>query len=445
MKAKKISALLSAMAIIMLCLFGCTPEDTPSTDGETFAISQTAVTLGIGQSVELTAQQEGVVWLSSDSTIVSVENGTVTGIREGTATVTAISEKGSAECRVKVENTYYPVLSIVNKAATLFLGSSYNMEARVRVGNETVEAQIVWSSSDEAVAAVDADGKITTKAKGAAVITATATYQGITLKDQVSVRVSGMSYIDAPGRIDMGLYAGDATMEVAHTVYIDKQPIAQKATITSQNPDIVSVDADGRLKTEKEGSAIVTLRYFSDAEELSMDIPVTVKRHILHTFSKSSECYYAGDIKKQNNSTIGEHWTCKPAQWKAGIGGRDATSVYIWAYYWNPALSFSMDISKADLQRYLELGYEKVVIPVYTDSEYTENIRLEMGGEQSEKLPADGWKEVEFPLAALIANYDAYAVKGTPMLLLKNCWATDPTLTDGEVGFYVYFGDVYLR
>lgn len=446
MNLKKILAILLVAAVTLSCMAACSGDDTPTTTGaaQELTISQTEMTLDIRQSLILTVESENVVWLSSDSTVASVDGGKVTGIKEGTATVTAIGENGSATCTVTVQNAYYPVLMIVNKASTLFLECDYNMQALVRIGAQQVDAEITWTSSDETVVSVDASGKLTTKAKGTAIITAKASYQGILLEDRVEVRVAGMSYIDAPTRITMGLYAGDAQMEVEHTVYIDKQPVAEKATITSADSEIVSVQ-DGVLKANKIGTTVITLHYAAGGEDMSVDISVTVEHHVLHTFTKENECYYVGDVKKQNGSTIGEHWTCKKPELKSDIGGQSATRVYLWAYYWNPALSFSLDLTKRELEAYRDLGYTKVVVPVYADSEYAEDVYLTMGNEKTVGLTADGWQEVTFSLDELLNNYDSFTALGTPMIYLKNNWAANASVVGEEVSWYLSFGDIYLR
>lgn len=448
MRKNKICAIVLAMAMVMVLTVGCKGNQNANKNPEqSVTISQSQGTLGIGEVLELTSNKENVIWVSSDSTIASVDGGKVTGIQEGVATIKAITESGEASCIVTVQNAYFPVLKIQNKVSTLFPNSEYAITAKLSMGEETVETTITWQSSDESVATVDAEGVVTGKNKGVAEISASAEYQGIKLYDSIELVIAGLSYIEAPGQIEMGLYAGDVTWEVSHTIYIDEKATNEKATITSQNPSIVSVEEGGMLKAKAEGTTNITLTYEKDGEHLETVIPVTVGRHILHTFTQASECYYTGDITKQNNSTIGDYWaTSKPVLMQGEqLAGENGTRVYIWSYYWNPAISFSLDITKADLQRYQNLGYTKVVVPVYTEDPLTEGIQLQMGERVSDELPANGWKEVEFSLAELIGNYNSYAIKGTPIIHLKNCWATEPELAGGEVGFYVYFGDIYLR
>lgn len=71
----------------------------------------------------------------------------------------------------------------------LKVGSTYRLSARVEAGDETTDTRVTWSSSDESVATVDANGKLTVVGEGEAVITVT-TLSG-QLTDSVTVNATG--------------------------------------------------------------------------------------------------------------------------------------------------------------------------------------------------------------------------------------------------------------
>lgn len=442
---KRLFAVVLSIMFVLCCFTGCAPESEGGGDDKDVNLSETSKTIKINESFELTADRNDVVWVSSDSNVVSVKNGLVTGLKEGNATVSAVAGDKSASCNVTVRNTYYPVLKIVNKTNSLFLGCDYDMSAALSVGGNAVTAPLSWSSSNTEVATVDAEGKVSALAKGKTVLNVTATYDGILLSDSVEVFVKDLSYIEAPQTIEMGLYAGDRTCEVDYTVYISAEPTENTAEISVGDESVVS-EADGVLTALKEGETAVTLTYRSDTDFLTAVIPVKVERHIVHTFSEENENVYAGDVNAMGGSLSGSHWTKEKTALVDNLDGRTGTRVRVWAYYWSPALGFDLELSKADLERYAALGYTKLVVPFYNVSEYSANIRVAIGGTQTELLTNDGWKDLEFPLSEFIANYDTYAVSGAPIIRLANCWATSPDNVNGkEVGWYVYFGDLYLK
>ena len=80
-------------------------------------LDQTSLTLTEGDSETLTATVEpsnatnkNVTWSSSDPNVATVENGVVTAVGAGTATITVTTEDGgkTATCTVTVERPYVP-------------------------------------------------------------------------------------------------------------------------------------------------------------------------------------------------------------------------------------------------------------------------------------------------------------------------------------------------
>ncbi len=445
---KRILTVILSLLFVAYALTGCAPDsEQGGGEDKDINLNETTKTLKINETFELTADVEGVVWVSSDSSVVSVKNGLVTGLKEGNATVSAVVGDKSASCSITVRNTYYPVLKIVNKTSSLFLSYDYDLSATLKVGDDTVTAPLTWSSSNTEVATVDAEGKVTAVAKGKTVLNVTATYEGILLSDSVEVSVKDLSYIDAPQKIEMGLYAGDKTFDVDYTVYIATEPTDNTATISVKDDSVVSLSGN-ELTALKEGETTVTLVYESDVDSLSVDIPVTVERHIVHTFTAENDNLYAGDVGTtgMNGTLNGSHWTKQKTTVVGDIDGKSGTRVYVWAYYWAPALWFKIELSKAELENYASLGYTKLVVPFCNKDKYSDKIQLKIGSTTTDQLANDGWKEAEFPLSDFIANYETYAVQGTPIIRLANCWATQPNNVEGqEVGWYVYFGDLYIK
>ena len=162
-------------------------------------------TLTLGWS--LTAcniDDSAIVWESSDNAVATVENGKVTFVGVGNATITAkyvfFGETLTAECEVTVEKKPNVELSLNKseisaaneKAAPEKLTLSWNY-AEGQTGPELGDinpASITWSSSDETVATV-AGGVVTFKGLGTATINVSYPYEGGTLRTSCSVTVTG--------------------------------------------------------------------------------------------------------------------------------------------------------------------------------------------------------------------------------------------------------------
>ncbi len=90
-------------------------EDAPA---ETVVLNKTALSLSVGgeETLKATVTPEGkaVIWSSSDETVAKVENGKVTALKDGTATIKATTAGGAeASCTVTVDKpviTYFSTL-----------------------------------------------------------------------------------------------------------------------------------------------------------------------------------------------------------------------------------------------------------------------------------------------------------------------------------------------
>ena len=145
------------------------------------SLDKASTTLRAGTTETLTATvtpenaTDAVVWSSSDENVATVENGVVTAVAEGTATITAASASDAtikAECVVTVLAPVAVTDVTLNKSATtLLVGWTETLTATVAPEDAT-NKDIVWTSSDESVATVE-NGVVTAVAKGTADITVT--------------------------------------------------------------------------------------------------------------------------------------------------------------------------------------------------------------------------------------------------------------------------------
>ena len=156
------------------CIAECKVPITVS--AESVTLDKTSLSLAIGESATLTATvkpddatDKTVAWSSSDESVAKVDNGKVTAVKSGKATVTAKCGVKTAECAVTVT---VPVSSITLDKTTLSLviGESFTLTATVKPDDAT-DKTVTWSSSDESVARVD-NGKVTAVNAGQAKISA---------------------------------------------------------------------------------------------------------------------------------------------------------------------------------------------------------------------------------------------------------------------------------
>ncbi len=141
------------------------------------ALDHTALTLLPGEQALLTATvapaeagNREVVWRSSDESVATVVDGLVAAVGVGQADIIAQTRDGGHEavCRVVV---WRAVESISPLAAVLSLGVGEKRAISCGYAPEDATAEFSYSSSDQRVAKVSADGVVTAARTGSAVVT----------------------------------------------------------------------------------------------------------------------------------------------------------------------------------------------------------------------------------------------------------------------------------
>ena len=146
-------------------------------------LNKTSLSLETGENETLTptilptnATNQNVTWSSSNTSVAAVtSSGKVTAVAAGSATITckANDESGvQATCSVTVTEPIILVTKITLSKTALSLekGKTENLTATLLPYNAT-DKTVTWSSSDDNIAIVDNNGKVTALSKGNATIT----------------------------------------------------------------------------------------------------------------------------------------------------------------------------------------------------------------------------------------------------------------------------------
>ena len=166
---------------------------------EGISIDESDVTLYTGESAELSAtvlpedtSDKTVQWSSSNTAVATVDqNGIITAIKAGTATIKATSTDGSnvsASCTVTV-------LQHVNGIA--FSSPSLNLpiDETLVLKPEFLPAdasnrQVIWEVADENILQIDDSGKLTPLSLGTTTVTATTVEGGYSASCEITVTLS---------------------------------------------------------------------------------------------------------------------------------------------------------------------------------------------------------------------------------------------------------------
>lgn len=132
-----------------------------------------------------------------------------------------------------------------------------------------VGTEVVWTSSDSAIATVDSTGKVIGVKGGQATITAT-TSDGLTAICTVNVTKKAEQESISLNKSTTNLIAGDSETLIATTT-----PSVVNVTWNSSDTSVATVDSNGKVTTIGTGTAIITATT-TDRSSLSASCTVTV-------------------------------------------------------------------------------------------------------------------------------------------------------------------------
>lgn len=206
-----------------------------------------------------------ITWSSSNTAVATVNaNGLATSVAPGSADITATSEGKTGFSTLTV--TAPPpapvaIVFVLLSPSTVTVGTPSQATASTRDASNNVLTgrTIVWASTNQSVATVDASGNVTTLAAGTTDITATS--EGITASATLTVnamqggQIATVTVTLAPASVVVG-----ATSQ-ATVVFADANgsPInVNNITWASSDNAIATVDANGVVTAVAAGTASIT-------------------------------------------------------------------------------------------------------------------------------------------------------------------------------------------
>lgn len=169
-----------------------TEDVDPNTPTVTLSLDQTALELTAGGTGKLTATgAEGITWTSSNADVAAVgEDGTVTAVAAGTATISASAEGADpVTCTVTVKEA--PKKDLVLRSIYQSEGTALEQFAMwagdpaVPMTVDGTDSPVQWSTEDSSIATINSDGEVTAVKSGKTMVVAVV--DGQTLKCEVLV------------------------------------------------------------------------------------------------------------------------------------------------------------------------------------------------------------------------------------------------------------------
>lgn len=234
------------------------------------SLNMTSLELVEGDTETLTATvlpddatDKTVSWSSSNTGVATVQDGTITAVKEGEVVIIAKAGEKTASCKVSVQKKVIAVESIeLNKnELSLFVGESETLIATVKPEDATYPS-VSWTSSDEKVATVD-NGIICAVSEGITTIEAKAGDQFATCSVSVNpIRVESISI----NKTELELYVGESE-KLTVTVY-PSNATNKEVSWGSDNPSVASITTDGYVTAHSPGVAQIMV-YSKDSWKIA--------------------------------------------------------------------------------------------------------------------------------------------------------------------------------
>ncbi len=293
---------------------------------ESIALDKTEISLEATETATLVATilpelttDKSVEWSSSDETVAVVdENGVVTTIAVGEATITATTVDGSnlsASCKIIVKPTLATSITLDYSEYEIVETSDFQLVATILPELATNKG-VVWNSSDMWVASVDENGLVRAYSVGEAVITAT-TIDGSNLS--ASCKVTVVSSLAQSITLDKTEISIEATETATLVATVLPETTSNKSVEwKSSNDAVATVNNNGEVTAIAVGDAIITA-ITTDGTNLSASCQVTVVPTLVVSIEVTPNSVEAEENSEVQLSVnvLPENATYKSVEWSS--------------------------------------------------------------------------------------------------------------------------------
>ena len=279
----------------------------------------------IGETLTLNVKQEylenDLVWESSDAAVATVENGVVTAVGKGQATISVASGEIKASVIINVKST----MIFITGKETMYVGEKNVLKAEIQNANFEGPYTFEWSCSEDDVATINDKGEINAKSTGS--VTFTATCNGF----------SGSFVVEIVLKKEV-VISGESKVDTKDTIQLEASLVNTEGEITwsSSDESIAIVDDNGVVTGVNPGLVVISATCGDVVGKYTISVNAAVDK-VSYNFNggTSKELYLASTALASitltsYNSNNGAFW-----------GGGYSSNVYITNQSGDPKATFS--------------------------------------------------------------------------------------------------------
>ena len=245
------------------------------------SIAPSSKEMSIGEEFALTVEftpkdavDKDIVWYSTDPKVASItEQGKVTAIGVGECSIVAKTFAGqTAECLITVIPTDAEGIKLDITTITVIIGEEFTLTATI-TPEDTTDQTVTWYSSNNSIATVDDNGKVTAIKDGPCIISA---------KTHNNKQATCNVYVDPVNIEAISLDVSEKSIFIGEEFTLMATVTPENATYKnikweSSNTAIAQVDNTGKVTAIKDGECIIYARPSKDtSSEVFAECKVTV-------------------------------------------------------------------------------------------------------------------------------------------------------------------------
>jgi uncharacterized protein YjdB len=229
------------------------------------AVSPRSANLAAGDTLQLSAMVQdiqgdtvagrAVAWSSGDPRLATVSpSGLVTALEPGEVSITATVEAHSATCQLAIAPVPVAAVVVAPATASIEAGATLQLSATLRdpQGKPITGRSVAWSTSDQAMASVSAQGLVAASAPGSARITATR--EGKSGTAVITVVPAPVALVEVSPSV-LGLTVGRSDRVSIAVKDSRGHPVTgRNVEWTSRAPGIATVKPSGEVSAVSAGS-----------------------------------------------------------------------------------------------------------------------------------------------------------------------------------------------
>lgn len=232
-------------------------------------LSSTALTVMVQQTSQVTATvlpnnatTTGISWFSANPLVATVSStGLITGIRSGTALISARSTDGSNVTSVIIVTVtplvIIPVsgVTLSQSIITLNAGTNYTLTATITPSNAT-NPSVTWSSTNPSVATISSAGVITAQSPGSTVIKVTTVSGSFKASCAITVIIPVSNVSLLPNAVSIGI----GTIKQLLAVVLPSNATNKSLIWSSSNTNVATVSSTGIVTGRNYGTSTITVQ-----------------------------------------------------------------------------------------------------------------------------------------------------------------------------------------